>query len=180
MSELFNQTVNYFKTQGRDYTILKIAVDPSNQELIQLYSDQINSHNEMMMTNPYSNAGFDLFVPDDLIVPSYETVLISMDVKCEMTSSTNFPSAFYMYPRSSISKTPLSLANSVGIIDSGYRGKLIGAFRSISTGGYRLDQFTRLLQITNTNLSPIIVKMVDESELSVTERGSGGFGSTGV
>ena len=37
-----------------------------------------------------------------------------------------------MYPRSSIYKTPLRLANNTGIIDSGYRGNLMGAFDNIS------------------------------------------------
>ena len=97
-----------------------------------------------------------------------------------MTSSDGIPSAFYMYPRSSISKTPLLLANSVGIIDSGYRGSLIGAFRSTSAFGYKVERHSRLLQITNPTLTPIVVKMVNENELSFTERGSGGFGSTGV
>jgi dUTP pyrophosphatase len=72
------------------------------------------------------------------------------------------------------------LANSVGIIDSGYRGELIGAFRSLSKTDYTIDKYNRLLQITNAFLTPIIVRLVDESELSSTERGSGGFGSTGV
>lgn len=180
MSDFFDETISYLKTQGRNFTILKLALTSPDNELINSYQEQITKHNENIRSNLYSNAGFDLFVPDDYIIQPYGMVMVSMNVKCEMIDSNGFPSAFYMYPRSSISKTPLYLANSVGIIDSGYRGNLIGAFRSTSTQGYRLEKNSRVVQITNSTLTPILVKMVDESELSTTERGSGGFGSTGV
>ena len=77
------------------------------------------------------------------------------------------------------------LANHTGIIDAGYRGSLIGAFRwlrgeSTSQEAYVVEKNTRLVQICHPTLCPIYVVMVDENELSSTERGAGGFGSTGV
>lgn len=178
MSE-YNETVRFLEKKGIQYTILKIAVNSSNQELVELYENKITEHNESMMNNIYSNAGFDLFTPKENIVKPHSVMMVSMSVKTEMTTYDGHPCAFYMYPRSSISKTPLILANSVGIIDSGYRGELIGAFRSFSNTDYKIDQYTRLLQITNAFLTPIVVKLVDENDLSTTERGAGGFGSTG-
>ena len=89
---------------------------------------------------------------------------------------------FYLYPRSSISKTPLMLANHTGIIDSGYRGNLKVAMRSMyfdETDSYTVSANSRLVQICDPTLKPIYVVIVDESELSNTERGEGGFGSTG-
>ena len=70
------------------------------------------------------------------------------------------------------------LANHVGIIDSGYRGDLIGAFRCLDNE-YNVESNTRLLQICHPSLCPVYVVIVPENELSNTERGSGGFGSTG-
>jgi dUTP pyrophosphatase len=107
--------------------------------------------------------------------------MVSMEVKCEMRTVEGKPLSYYMYPRSSISKTPLMLANHVGIIDSGYRGELIGAFRNLAgpENAYTIQKNTRILQVCHPELKPIYVKLVDESELSNTERGSGGFGSTG-
>ena len=103
-----------------------------------------------------------------------------MNVKCEMVDTVYDRSlSYYMYPRSSISKTPLILANHVGIIDSGYRGNLIGAFRNLSDYNYVVEKNTRLLQICHPSLSPFIVELVDESDLSGSKRGEGGFGSTG-
>lgn len=181
MTDFFDEAYHFLKKEYRDFTILNIAVDSSNPELNQLYQDQTKNHNQNIINNLYSNAGFDLFVPNDVTVKPNDVTMIDMNVKCEMMSSNKIPSAFYMYPRSSISKTPLSLANSVGIIDSGYRGNLIGAFRSFSfLNEYIIKKNTRLLQITNPTLTPIVVKMINENELSTTERGSGGFGSTGI
>jgi dUTP pyrophosphatase len=181
MSDFFDEAYDFLKKEYRDFTILNIAVDFSDHELNQLYKDQTKQHNQNIINNLYSNAGFDLFVPNDVIIKPNDVTMVNMNVKCEMMTSNKIPCAFYMYPRSSISKTPLMLANSVGIIDSGYRGNLIGAFRSFSfVNEYMINKHNRLLQITNPTLTPIVVKMVNENDLSSTERGSGGFGSTGI
>ena len=77
------------------------------------------------------------------------------------------------------------LANSVGIIDSGYRGNIKGIFYNIA--GYDFMDYviefgTRLLQICPPNLEyPMKITIVDNlDELGVTDRGEGGFGSTGI
>jgi dUTP pyrophosphatase len=105
-----------------------------------------------------------------------------MCIKCEMrifdkNTGQWTPTGYYSYPRSSISKTPLMLANSVGIIDSGYRGPIIGAFRNVSHT-YVVDRYTGLLQICAPDLRPIIVELVGENFFDNTCRGDGGFGST--
>ena len=106
----------------------------------------------------------------------------------------NPPCGFYLYPRSSISKTRMRLANSVGIIDSGYRGDIIAAVDSIGVFGSRdiwyiwkdtlspIKKYDRYFQICSPNLSPFIVHIVEtEEELGEqTARGAGGFGSTGL
>ena len=178
MSDLYNEFVNI---QNRDYSILKIAINPNNEDLIDIYKKYFNNHNYSITHNKFYNSGVDLFFPETIAIDgNFKVKMISMDVKCEMVDSNEQPVGYYMYPRSSISKTPLFLANQVGIIDSGYRGNLIGAFKSSDSEPYVVKKHTRLLQITNANLKPIFVKIVNESELSTTERGSGGFGSTGV
>jgi dUTP pyrophosphatase len=90
---------------------------------------------------------------------------------------------FYTYARSSISKTPLRLANNQGIIDAGYRGSIIGMFDNIAHfDTYDVETYTRLLQICAPSLMPIYVDIVNTFEDlgPSTARGSGGFGSTGV
>ena len=85
---------------------------------------------------------------------------------------------YYVYPRSSIYKTPLRLANCTGIIDAGYRGELMAVFDNISDEGYELKPHTRLLQACSPDLMPFCVRTVDE-DFNMTTRGEGGLGSTG-
>lgn len=89
---------------------------------------------------------------------------------------------YYLYPRSSMGlKTPLRCANSVGIIDSGYRGSIKGCLTNINEIGFDLIIGERYMQICPGNiLIPIYITEVNSlEELGKTERGSGGFGSTG-
>ena len=113
-----------------------------------------------------------------------------------IVTATDLPTAcgFYLYPRSSISKTRMRLANSVGIIDAGYRGDLIAAVDSIGVFGSTdiwqiwkdtlspIKKYDRYFQVCAPDLSPFLVHIVEtEQELgNPTTRGSGGFGSTGV
>jgi dUTP pyrophosphatase len=173
--------MNYLTTltdNFRSFAVLQIAVNPNKPELIDLYKTHIQKHNASIITDPFPNSGFDLFVPETTEVGT-GVKMISMDVKCEMVDKDGYSIPYYMYPRSSLSKTPLILANHVGIIDSGYRGFLIGAFRNLNISSYTIEKHNRLLQVCHPSLYPLHVVMVDESELSTTSRGEGGFGSTG-
>ena len=130
----------------------------------------------------YPDAGFDLFCPKNMTVEPGQTVLVDLGIACEAFRDTQpagvQPTGFYIYPRSSISKTPLRLANSVGIIDSGYRGNLILALDNIKEFSYTIQKGQRLAQICSPLLEPIWLTIVDK--LSETNRGAGGFGSTGT
>ena len=114
-------------------------------------------------------------------------IAVNMHVKCSMkmftTHNGTYNVGYYLYPRSSTgTKTPLRLSNSVGIIDSGYRGNITAVFDNISGMPFTIEKYQRLVQICPPNLSfPFIVTLVENvGELSgETLRGSGGFGSTG-
>jgi dUTP pyrophosphatase len=136
------------------------------------------------------DSGFDLFIPEDISILPGETKLINLGISCEMLSNKQINESFYLYPRSSISKTPLIMANSVGIIDAGYRGELKAAVKYIPTHNdlsilstklaikpYIVQKNTRLFQICTKNLEPFSTKIVDT--LSESTRGDNGFGSTG-
>jgi dUTP pyrophosphatase len=82
-----------------------------------------------------------------------------------------------IFPRSSIIKTSYMLANSVGVIDSGYRGEIRVVFkRPIDTYiGYKKgDRVAQLVIIPYPAIKPIFAE-----ELSTSDRGEGGFGHTG-
>ena len=83
-----------------------------------------------------------------------------------------------VFPRSSIRKTGLQLSNSVGVIDSGYRGELQATFnktRGFGSIDYNIGD--KIAQIIIIPYPPIQFEEVEE--LNNTERGEGGFGSTG-
>ena len=186
-----NHVYEHFRNRRQNFAILKLAVSSTRQDLLPLYEEKIQSHNLAIASNPFPDSGFDLFVPETAIFErDVESKFIDFRVKAEMmycdtTNDTKTPCAYLIHPRSSISKTPLMLANHTGIIDAGYRGSLIGAFRwlrSTNSGSdsYEVEKNTRLTQICHPTLCPIHVTIVDENELSSTERGAGGFGSTGI
>ncbi len=131
---------------------------------------------------------------DNAVIPSYSKVGdAGMDLtitrEIENTSfvvtygfgiAIEIPKNFVglVFPRSSIRNYDLIMSNSVGVIDSGYRGELQATFKK--TNG--LDSFK--YKVGERGAQIIIlpypqVKMVESNELSDTERGTGGFGSTG-
>ena len=84
-----------------------------------------------------------------------------------------------IFPRSSIgAKTPFRLSNSVGIIDSGYRGELGVLFDNTSDNDTTINKGDRIAQLLVMPSYRFIPKVVDSLENS--DRGEGGFGSTGT
>lgn len=81
-----------------------------------------------------------------------------------------------LFPRSSICKTELILSNSVGVIDSGYRGEIMCKFR-YPEEGMVYDKGDRVCQLVIMPYPQIEFEEVEE--LEETERGAGGYGSTG-
>jgi dUTPase len=194
--------------------VLKLYVDINDINLIDRYRDAANQHNNRLLNNPeHIDAGFDLYAPggpdsrddfdyDPSILRFYgpgwanqSTVnRLNLRVSCSARIFTdtgkNFNTGYYMHPRSSLSRTPLRLANATGIIDAGYRGHLMGMFDLVNLPDNLSDsreadyfgrKFDRYLQICAPGMIPIIVEIVDSREElgGETERGGGGFGSTG-
>ena len=151
----------------------------NNNELKINYKNHIINHNKQVKTE-YPNAGFDLLSPTEMTVAGAKFVL-DTEIICSMKSHDNRNLSYYLYPRSSIIKSPFRLANSVGIIDSGYRGNIKACFDVIIGEKYEVEQYSRLVQLCSPTLKPLIVRIVDNiEELGLSERGSGSFGSTGI
>ena len=132
------------------------------------------------------DAGMDL-VATTIIKDTPEQITYGMGIALEI------PEGFVglIFPRSSVRKTGLDLSNAVGVCDSGYRGELQATFNKIFGGERFYDETKntedtsndfykvgdRIAQIMIIPYPPIEFKEVDE--LSDSERGEGGFGSTG-
>ena len=178
--------------------------DEKYAELVKIYTEKTAAHNKKVAESAYPDSGFDLFTPYDVSSHDFGytdnrlspvTFRAPLGVKCAMSvSATTTPTertavGYYLYPRSSIVKTPFRMANSVGIIDAGYRGEIMAVVDNIDAVHNdmklcierHMPPMSRVFQICAPSLEPFFVRIVEhERELGVTERGSGGFGSTGV
>ena len=217
-STLFINTVNSLLNTYEKVMVLNVFVDSNDENLKHTYINAANTHNNKVIhLQEHIDAGFDLFAPGNqgeafnhygIEIPFFgpgredRNPVNKLDfmVSCSAQMVTDggkcFNTGYYMYPRSSLSKTRLRLANSVGIIDSGYRGHLTGMFDVVnidsninnnfnnyhnSEADFWGRKFDRYVQICAPGLVPILVQVVDTMEElgGETARGGGGFGSTG-
>ena len=169
-----------------EYILELFPTDGNWDNILKWFGDKT----EIVRNN--DNAGVDMFCSKSYEIGSQnEITLIDLGVKARMFKNSPYytygaemtrtePCHFWLAPRSSIWKNGVIQANSLGVIDSSYRGPLMGAVLPIKPG-VTIQEGTRLFQILAPdmgNITKIIIK--PESHLDMTSRGSGGFGSTGV
>ena len=168
---------------------LKIFIENNDNNLREKYATAVINHNTKLIKNTYLDAGFDLYLPGTHT--EFTSIIVNdvdFGIKCcaeiRKPNGVSYPTGFYLYPRSSLAKTPLRLANHVGIVDAGYRGPLRGLFdcsyKDHEYTNYFANPYDRLLQICAPGLEPIFVELVSSLEElgPMTERGTGGVGST--
>ena len=123
------------------------------------------------------SAGMDLTacLKDEIVLKPLERVLVPTGI------AISLPSADYgafIFARSGLaSKHGITLANCVGVVDSDYRGEIKVALVNLSNEEYILKNGERVAQMVIMEVSKAKFNVV--SELKETQRGSGGFGSTG-
>ena len=210
MSETATRTTRAVRVIPTLLPRLEMNLWCQDEDIKDLYREHINKHNNKLQ-NFHADSGFDLlnptsrqFQPGSLSMKYPLGVKISLmqhaaDYIREHDETSNDdrtvlqpvlrvqPLPYQLLPRSSTgSKTNLRLSNSVGVIDSGYRGELcalidcFGDVHHSPTDRVRLEKGNRNFQIVAYNGFPIHVNLVDnESDLGNSERGEGGFGSTG-
>lgn len=122
------------------------------------------------------SAGYDLSSAEDIIVKAGETAKIHTGISTEIEGDKKV--VLLIYARSSLAtKFGLAPANCVGVVDWDYRGEIIVALHNHSNKDYEIKCGDRIAQLVVT---PILTPEVEEvTELSDTDRGAGGFGSTG-
>ncbi len=119
------------------------------------------------------SSGFDLAASGNYYMQSSSTVLVGTGVYVEI------PEGFVglVFERSSLHKSHLSLSNSVGVIDSDYRGEIKLAVRNNDEYDARtITHGQRLAQIVF--MPAPVVRLVQKDTLTQTVRNNGGFGST--
>ena len=119
-------------------------------------------------------AGADLYACDTIEIPPQERRLIptGIAIECERRDI-----AAIICARSGLAtKHGIALANGIGVVDSDYRGEIMVSCINLSDKSYTVMSGERIAQLM---LVPVAVGKFIEGELSETERGNGGFGSTG-
>lgn len=183
------------------YFILNINVSEEVPEDIHIkYAEAAEKNNDVFKSSEeykelaMFDAGFDLYtVSDKSIEMNKYSNKINHKINCSMVfvdGNESMHCGYFLYPRSSMgSKTPLRLSNSVGVMDSGYRGDAIACVDNTSEDFYEIKKGDRLVQICSPNICyPIIVNIVnsktklddpEQTRQSLNSRGGGGFGSSG-
>lgn len=156
-----NKEVNLSKTENTNQYSIDVNIKKLNESaVIPTYAKDGDAGMDLVATEILSNTTFDV---------TYGTG-IALEV----------PKGFVglVFPRSSVRKYDLTLSNSVGVIDSGYRGELQVTFKKTNgLDSLKYNVGDRIAQITILPYPKINFKKVDN--LSDSERGEGGFGSTG-
>jgi len=176
---------------------MNITTNKKYTLLIKIIDENMRSFYKEKSIND-GNAGYDLFLSDDIVIkPNKTFTQLGSGIKCEMIEEyfeLNFDSinglfgynnskvitnnvSYLLMPRSSITKYNLIMANSVGLIDSSYRGEILGRVYNLNEENIEFKRGERLFQLVAPNLSFFEVKIINE--LSDTIRNEGGFGSTG-
>ena len=123
-----------------------------------------------------SDAAADMYAMEDTEIPAHTNgVPVKTGVHIQLPEGW----VAFILPRSSIgAKTPLRLSNSAGVIDSGYRGEVRALYDNISDEPYQIhkeDRIAQMLVMPSYRFKAVVVDSLEDSD-----RGSGGFGSTGV
>ena len=122
-----------------------------------------------------NDAGIDLRAANDYFIEPGDTVLVKCGIHLEIAPGF----VGLIFPRSGLAtKHGVSLANSVGVIDSDYRGEIMCAM--VSNRMHTINRYDRIAQLVTVPILQSGYEIVDSLlELSTTARGAGGFGSTG-
>ena len=144
---------------------MKLKIKTFNKDIFKMYENHNHFHP--------GDSGLDIYIIENQIINPGETIRLKLGISCENLDAKSY----FLMPRSSLSKTPLRLANSVGLIDAGYRGEIMAAVDNIKDFAYEVEIGQRLFQIVAMDGSAIHFELGDH--LSETTRGADGFGSTG-
>ena len=138
---------------------------------------KMNSMARIPLQATDGSAGSDLYacLDEDVTLAPGERKLIPTGIAIEIPYTR---SAGFVFPRSSLSsKFGISLANCVGVIDSDYRGEVKVPLINHSSEPYTIKNGDRIAQLV---VMPVIdTEFIETDELTETDRGEGGFGSTG-
>lgn len=121
------------------------------------------------------DAGMDIFSNEEKIIPSKSWALVKTGFSMEL------PTGYEAQVRSKSGltlKSGLIVLNSPGTIDENYRGEVGVILMNVSDNDYKVERYQKIAQMVINKVEHF--KVVEVTEMSETNRGEGGFGSTGI
>lgn len=150
---------------------------PRNTLFVEFENSDIEEMHRVRWESQYEDdAGVDLCVKNNCLIELGADAMLGSGVRAMMMDADGEPTAFNLFPRSSIGKKGMMLMNSVGVIDSGYRGELMAHVIAVGPEHIELKSGDALVQICAPDLKPFDVQVVDK--LDASDRGENGYGST--
>ncbi|MCH4258059.1 MAG: dUTP diphosphatase [Clostridium tyrobutyricum] len=142
------------------------------------YTIKIKKINKLAVIPQYAHkgdAGMDLFSIDDVIIKPMERKLVHTGIQIQLPTNTEAQ----IRPRSGLAlKNGITVLNTPGTIDEGYRGEIGIILINLSNEPFKVEEKMKIAQMI---IKPIISPEIKEvDKLSDTSRGEGGFGSTGL
>lgn len=160
---------------------MTLYIRVENADLRELIQNQIRNHR-------YTDSGFDIPMPRQTVNLDEYAHAFPLGVQVAAVDKTGHPMPCLLLPRSSLYKTPFRLANSIGLIDAGYRGEVQAKVDILHTPEHTMndinvfasyDTGTRMFQLCQHNFLPWThISIVDTLPAAHDNRGTGGFGST--
>jgi dUTP pyrophosphatase len=171
-----NELNNVFKKLSDDVAQTQYQAPKTNslnQEQILVKVKKLHENAVIPSYSKPGDAGMDLTITE-IKENNFRQISYGFGIAVEIP----FGYVGLVFPRSSVKNQDLLLSNCVGVIDSGYRGEIQSTFR-------KTDPSEKFYNVGERGAQIIIlpypqVFMVESDELSDTERGTGGFGSTGL
>jgi dUTP pyrophosphatase len=171
-----NELNNVFKKLSDDVAQTQYQAPQTNslnQEQILVKVKKLHENAVIPSYSKPGDAGMDLTITE-IKENNFRQISYGFGIAVEIP----FGYVGLVFPRSSVKNQDLLLSNCVGVIDSGYRGEIQSTFR-------KTDPSEKFYNVGERGAQIIIlpypqVFMVESDELSDTERGTGGFGSTGL
>lgn len=161
----------------KEYTLRVIG---NTQEIENMYKNHTHYN--------IGDSGIDLFCTENIQIKQGESAKIIFGISCELlcvdvkedgNKSEPYNVSYLLLPRSSIIKTPLRLANSIGLIDAYYQNNISAYVDNIKNTDYNVLKGTRLFQLVTPDLTPFkLLEVVKEFTNPELNR-KGGYGSTG-
>lgn len=124
------------------------------------------------------DAAYDIHIAENVTLDSLDRKKVSTTLVLEQSPGM----AALVLPRSGFSsRTGVTVLNSPGLVDSGYRGEVLVSLVNLSRETVSIEKGTRVAQLMFTPVLDVVLEKVDHDVISESHdgRGSGGFGSSG-